>query len=98
VQTLLEFAPPQLRLVIVSRTVPPMSLSRLRDQGALQEICPRELRFTLDEVQGLPADPAAAQRRPDGCQAAAFNASGRRLRRRKVVDAIGQVASDDAGR
>lgn len=53
VQTLLEFAPPQLRLVIVSRTVPPMSLARLRDQGALLEIGPRELRFTLDEVQAF---------------------------------------------
>ena len=53
VQTLLEFAPPQLRLVIVSRSVPPLSLARLRDQGTLLEIGPRELRFTLEEVQAF---------------------------------------------
>lgn len=59
VQTLLEFAPPQLRLLIVSRSVPPLSLARLRDQGALLEIGPRELRFTLEEVQAfLQARPA----------------------------------------
>lgn len=52
-QTLLEFAPPQLRLVIVSRTVPPLSLARLRDQGALVEIGARDLRFTLEEVQAF---------------------------------------------
>ena len=53
VQTLVDFAPPQLRLVIVSRTVPPVSLARLRDQGALVEIGPRDLRFTLEEVQAF---------------------------------------------
>ena len=53
VQTLVDFAPPQLRLVIVSRTVPPVSLARLRDQGGLVEIGPRELRFTLEEVQAF---------------------------------------------
>lgn len=70
VQTLLEFAPPQLRLVIVSRSVPPLSLARLRDQGAMLEIGPRELRFTLEEVQAFlqtrpargSADPAEARR------------------------------------
>lgn len=53
VQTLLEFAPPQLRLVIVSRTVPPLALARLRDQGALMEVGPRDLRFSLEEVQAF---------------------------------------------
>lgn len=53
VQTLLDFAPPQLRLLIVSRTVPPLSLARLRDQGAVVEVGPRELRFTLEEVQAF---------------------------------------------
>lgn len=53
VQTLLDFAPPPLRLLIVSRSVPPLSLARLRDQGALVEIGPRDLRFTLEEVEAF---------------------------------------------
>lgn len=51
VQLLLDFAPPQLRLMIVSRTVPPVSLARLRAQGNLLEVSPRDLRFTFEEVQ-----------------------------------------------
>lgn len=50
-QTLLDFAPPALHLLMVSRTVPELSLARLRDQGLLEEIGPAALRFTLDEVQ-----------------------------------------------
>lgn len=50
-QTLLDFAPPALRLVIVSRSMPQLRLARLRDQGLLEEIGPAELRFTLEEVQ-----------------------------------------------
>ena len=50
-QTLLDFAPPSLHLVLVSRTVPDLSLARLRDQGMLEELGPAELRFTLQEVQ-----------------------------------------------
>ncbi|QIL79537.1 AAA family ATPase [Diaphorobacter sp. HDW4A] len=51
VQTLLDFAPPPLRLVIVSRSLPQLTFARLRDQGMLEEIGPRELRFSLEEVQ-----------------------------------------------
>ena len=50
-QALLDFAPPALRLVIVSRSMPQLSFARLRDQGLLEEIGPGELRFTLEEVQ-----------------------------------------------
>ncbi len=50
-QTLLDFAPPALHLVLVSRSVPALSLARLRAQGMLEELGPAELRFTLDEVQ-----------------------------------------------
>ncbi|MFA5664252.1 LuxR C-terminal-related transcriptional regulator [Castellaniella sp.] len=52
-QTLLDFAPANLRVVIVSRTLPRISLARLRDQGALEEVGPADLRFTLDEVRAL---------------------------------------------
>lgn len=50
-QTLLDFAPPCLHLLMVSRSVPELSLARLRDQGLLEELGPTELRFSLDEVQ-----------------------------------------------
>ncbi len=52
-QTLLDFASPSLRLLIVSRSVPSLSLARLRDQGALMEIGPLDLRFTLEEVEAF---------------------------------------------
>lgn len=50
-QTLLDFAPPALHLLMVTRSVPELSLARLRDQGMLEELGPAELRFSLDEVQ-----------------------------------------------
>jgi len=67
-QTLLDFAPPALRLVIVSRSMPQLSFARLRDQGMLEEVGSTELRFTLEEVQLFlqtrqqrPSSPAAAR-------------------------------------
>ncbi len=52
-QTLLDFAPPSLHLLLLSRTVPDLALARLRDQRMLEELGPAELRFTLEEVQQL---------------------------------------------
>ncbi|MCY1498362.1 Serine/threonine-protein kinase PknK [compost metagenome] len=51
-QWLLEYAPPQLHLVLGSRLpVPlPMSLARLRSQGQLGEFDLRDLRFSLEET------------------------------------------------
>lgn len=60
-QTLLDFAPPSLHIVVVSRTVPDLALARLRDQGMLEELGPRELKFTLEEVQSfMKSRPAGA--------------------------------------
>jgi LuxR family maltose regulon positive regulatory protein len=47
---LLEHAPAHLHLVIASRSVPPLSLARLRACGAVQEIDGADLRFTGDEA------------------------------------------------
>lgn len=52
-QTLLDFAPPALHIMIVSRSVPPLALARLRAQGTLLELGPADLRFTLDEVRAF---------------------------------------------
>lgn len=47
---LLNHQPVQLHLVIASRTVPPLSLSRLRVRGQLVEIHAADLRFTTAEI------------------------------------------------
>jgi LuxR family maltose regulon positive regulatory protein len=53
VQTLVEHAPPALRLVICSRTDPPLRLQRLRVSGQLTEVRARELAFTVSETGEL---------------------------------------------
>ncbi|MCL4296844.1 MAG: AAA family ATPase [Anaerolineae bacterium] len=47
---LLNHQPDRLHLVIASRTVPPLSLSRLRVRGQLLEIHAADLRFTTAEI------------------------------------------------
>ena len=47
---LLQFAPPTLHLIIISRMAPPLSVHRLRMNGQLVEIRIQELRFTPEEV------------------------------------------------
>src|SRR5882672_6589765 len=53
VQMLLDFAPPNLHLLLVSRTMPPVSLARLRDQGELLELGFGDLRFSVSETEEL---------------------------------------------
>ena len=50
---LLEHAPPQLHLVISSRTDPPLALSKLRVSGDLAELRAEQLRFTASEATEL---------------------------------------------
>ncbi len=65
---LLEHMPPSMHLVLLSRTDPPLPLSRLRARNQLVDIRAGQLRFTLDEVAAfldemglkLPADDIAA--------------------------------------
>lgn len=52
-QTWLDFAPANFHLVLVSRSVPPLSLSRLRDRDAVMEMDFVDLRFALDEVRAF---------------------------------------------
>jgi LuxR family transcriptional regulator, maltose regulon positive regulatory protein len=73
---LLEHLPPNVHLVISSRTKPPLPLARLRARGQLAELRAADLRFTLgeaaaflDKVTGsdLPRqDVAALQERTEG--------------------------------
>jgi LuxR family transcriptional regulator, maltose regulon positive regulatory protein len=50
VERLARFAPPALRLIIVTRADPAMALGRLRLDGSLTEIRAADLAFTLDET------------------------------------------------
>jgi LuxR family maltose regulon positive regulatory protein len=50
---LVENAPPQLHLVLLSRVDPPLPLSRLRTRGKLVELRDHELRFTFEEAAVL---------------------------------------------
>ncbi len=88
---LLEHLPPQIHLVIASRTDPALPLARLRGRGELVEIRAADLRFTpgeaaayLNEVMGLAltaADVAALEGRTEGwiaaLQLAALSLQGR---------------------
>ena len=88
---LLEHLPPQIHLVIASRTDPPLPLARLRGRGELAEIRAADLRFTpgeaaeyLNEVMGLAltaADVTALEGRTEGwiaaLQLAALSMQGR---------------------
>jgi ATP/maltotriose-dependent transcriptional regulator MalT len=50
---LLEHRPPELHLVLASRSDPPLALARLRARGQLTELRAAELRFTADETAAL---------------------------------------------
>jgi LuxR family maltose regulon positive regulatory protein len=52
-ESLVTRAPPELRLVLSARQEPRLGLHRLRLEGELTEIGPRDLRFTLDETRAL---------------------------------------------
>lgn len=68
VQTLLDYAPPNLHLLLISRQVPPLQLERLRAGSQLHELDVQDLRFSLQDTQEfarqrLPAlAPEAVQR------------------------------------
>jgi LuxR family maltose regulon positive regulatory protein len=50
---LLDNLPPQMHLVIASRTDPPLPLPRLRIRGEMIELREADLRFTIDETASL---------------------------------------------
>jgi LuxR family maltose regulon positive regulatory protein len=49
IQSLLEHLPPNLQLIILGHTHPPLSLGHLRAKGLLTEMDANDLRFTLEE-------------------------------------------------
>lgn len=65
VQMLLDFALPHLHLAFLTRAAPPLSLARLRDNGALLEFDFRDLRFSFSEAEALPRSQHADLRKGD---------------------------------
>lgn len=57
--------PEGLRVVILSRTVPPLELSRLRGQGRLQEVYAIDLQFSVGEAAALMNNVARQQLPPE---------------------------------
>lgn len=51
VSFLLENLPPQMHLVLITRSEPPLALSRLRARGELTELRTHDLRFTWQEAR-----------------------------------------------
>lgn len=58
-----ELAPPNVTVVVVTRSDPPLHLGRLRVRGQLTEIRATDLQFTADDASAL-LGPAAAALRP----------------------------------
>jgi LuxR family maltose regulon positive regulatory protein len=87
---LLDHAPPNLHLLVLTRADPPFRLARLRVRGAMTEIRDRDLRFTPEEMTvllnsvhrlNLPAEQIAAldsrtEGWPAGIQLAALSLQG----------------------
>ena len=102
---LLGHLPPQVRLVIASRTDPPWPLASLRARGELVEIRAADLRFTaeeaaryLNEVMGLElttADVAALEGRTEGWIAALQLAALSMQGREDTTGFIAGFAGDD---
>jgi LuxR family maltose regulon positive regulatory protein len=100
-----EHLPPQIHLVIASRTDPALPLARLRARGELVEIRAADLRFTLDEaaaylneVMGLTLsreDLATLERRTEGWIAALQLAALSMQGRDDVAGFIAGFAGDD---
>jgi LuxR family maltose regulon positive regulatory protein len=102
---LLDHLPPQVHLVLSSRSDPPLQLPRLRARGDLVEVRSADLRFTRDEAaqylvgsMGLElaaADVTLLAERTEGW-AAALQLAGLSLRDRDdTAEAVAAFAGDD---
>jgi LuxR family maltose regulon positive regulatory protein len=67
---LLEHMPPQMHLIVASRTDPPLPLARLRARGELTELRAADLRFEPEEVAAFLNGPRPLRRRRGGARRA----------------------------
>jgi LuxR family maltose regulon positive regulatory protein len=101
---LLEHLPPQMHLIIATRTDPPLPLAQLRARGQLVELRALDLRFTLEEASqflndmmalSLSADNIAVLERSTegwiaGLQLAALSVEGREDSSKIIADFTGE--------
>jgi LuxR family maltose regulon positive regulatory protein len=73
---LLEHLPPQLHLILLTRTDPPLKLSRLRARDQLLEIRTRQLRCTAEEAAAFLAQVMKLSPSPEILQAVTTRAEG----------------------
>jgi LuxR family maltose regulon positive regulatory protein len=73
---LLERLPAGLRLVLASRSDPPLPLARLRAGGQLAELRQADLRFTLQETAALLREATGLELPPDSVDALAARTEG----------------------
>ena len=102
---LLDHLPPQMHLIIASRSDPPLPLARLRGRGDSTELRASDLRFTpeeaaafLNEVMGLDlsaSDVAALETRTEGWIAGLQLAALSMREREDVPEFIRAFAGDD---
>ena len=100
---LLEHLPPQLHLILMTRSDPPLPLARLRAQGQIVEIRAHDLRFTVSEasqffhqVMDLPLSDEETQALDErtegwvaGLQLVALSLKGRLDRAARIADFTG---------
>ena len=86
---LLDYLPPQLHLVILTRADPALPLARLRARGVVTELHARDLRFTPDEGCGVSqsGDGAVADR----CRPGRIGSTYRGLDRRAAAGGAGDA-------
>lgn len=60
VRSLLEYAPPELHIGLITRSDPPFQLARARARGELTELRETELRFTVEEAESLLSEATGA--------------------------------------
>jgi LuxR family maltose regulon positive regulatory protein len=65
---LFDHFPPGMHVLIISRTIPPMPLGRLRVQRELCEICEVDLRFSFDEITSFLNDLMSLDLSPEDIQ------------------------------
>ena len=102
---LLEHLPPQMHLVIASRTEPPLPLSRLRAGGQIIELRAADLRFTSEEAAAFLTDAmgmnlsaediAALDARTEGWIAGLQLAALSMQRREDIAGLITALTGDD---
>lgn len=103
---LLDRLPPQLHLAIITRSDPPLPLSRLRVRGQMAEVRADDLRFSMEEataflnqIWGIDLDPehvAALEARTEGW-VAGLQLAALSMRRRHNRDDLATFVADFTG-